>query len=471
MVPSYSFGTSLLDGTSVVLGQACDSAACQSLILQQDAFSADWQRVSVPDGMGVPAGQPPNQKDCGAGRFKLAGASGESRQDFYVWGDWTRCVPGTTRLFYECPPQWPCIWHIEDGAIEPVNDLRGRVMRGVRVMGGVAFALAEDGTLWRRVADRWRLMDQVPHMHDRQVAASTSVVVRKRGDRLSYEPGAGDTISGFFVAQLHSDDMLNGGGVRAFTVRDSVIAMVMYDGSVFRSSCAFTREAVGAGAASLACETPIRLSGPSTISAIGLLDDGEVMGVGPQRVVRWRGALPFRDDLPASALRDSLWGVSVAADGTATVVGKHSLLQRDAAGLWTVLRSFPDGAANGDHFAVLPNGQVAMASGWLRLWDRTTETPLAVLRQAELGAGTIDALHALPDGRLVAGFGNRDAPGVGGWIEVWAAPVHEGRSQRVELPLNVDVTSLANDGTRLIVAGRGGTMAIPLRSLPFHVSS
>ena len=57
----------------------------------------------------------------------------------------------------------------------------------------------------------------------------------------------------------------------------------------------------------------------------------------------------------------------------------------------------------------------------------------------------------------------------GGWLQVWAPPIGEGRTERLELPSVMNVTDLADDGKNLYVAGhkRLSVLRIPLDSLPF----
>jgi hypothetical protein len=369
-------------------------------------------------------------------------------------------------VFEGCPLEWPCIWHVAKDRLEPVAELRGLVMRAVQPAGGLVFALAEDGMLWQRAARSWRIADQAPGLLDRRVAASGSVLVRSTGGRITYEPGATDTISKVLRFQLRLDQSVRSQDIRAVAVRDSTIAVLAGDGSVFAATCAITFMIAGKPDRSIACTTPALLSGPATVLAIGVLADRSVLAVGPGKAVRLEGGQSFRQDLPSAALRDTLWGVSVAADGTATVIGRRVLLQRDPRGAWSILRRFPDATPAAGQFAVLASGDVAVGGSVLRIWPRTgNEPPLAVLREHTFGEPTVSALHALADGRLVAGFANPKASGVAGSIEVWAPPVQDGRSRRVRLPLNVAVTSLADDGYSLFVAGRGGTMAIPLSSL------
>jgi hypothetical protein len=137
-----------------------------------------------------------------------------------------------------------------------------------------------------------------------------------------------------------------------------------------------------------------------------------------------------------------------------------------------VLRHFPDATPAAGHFAVLSGGNVAVGGRVLGVWSRTGDgPPLAVLRETTVGEPAVSALHQLADGRLVAGLGNPTSAGVTGSIEVWAPPAQDGRSERVALPLNVAVTGIADDDHSLIVSGRGGTMAVPLASLPFAPST
>jgi len=149
-------------------------------------------------------------------------------------------------------------------------------------------------------------------------------------------------------------------------------------------------------------------------------------------------------------------------------VSRGGLLTRDTEGRWRFLRTFPGDGGAGRIVTVLPGGDVVVAGQWMRVWSRLPGTDaVAALHQPVMGGPQIGAVHVLPDGRLVAGFGNPDRPGVGGWLQVWAAPVGENRSERVNLPMAIDVTGLADDGTYLQVVGRGGSVDIALDALPF----
>ena len=115
----------------------------------------------------------------------------------------------------------------------------------------------------------------------------------------------------------------------------------------------------------------------------------------------------------------------------------------------------------------LPDGDFVVVERSVQVWDRTRDSiPVAILYRPGFGE-TVGALHALADGRLIAGLANSDEPLVGGRLVVWAAPARANRSQQVQLPIRVDITDLSDDGRFLHVAGRGGSMKIPLDSLPF----
>jgi hypothetical protein len=144
------------------------------------------------------------------------------------------------------------------------------------------------------------------------------------------------------------------------------------------------------------------------------------------------------------------------------------VLERDLVGRWSVVRNIPTSGAPNARFLVLPGGDLVVVERFLQVWDRSADSiPAATLYRPGLGSATIGALHVLRDGRLIAGLANPEEPLLGGRLVVWAAPARANRTQDVELPISVDITDFADDGRFLYVVGRGGSLQIPLDSLPF----
>jgi hypothetical protein len=143
------------------------------------------------------------------------------------------------------------------------------------------------------------------------------------------------------------------------------------------------------------------------------------------------------------------------------------ILERDSAGGWRTLRRIRTAESPDARFLALPDGDLVVVEKSVQIWDRTQDSiPVSILYRPGIGE-VVGALHALADGRLIAGLANPDEPLAGGRLLVWAAPVRANRSQQVQLPVSVDITDLSDDGRFLHVAGRGGSMKIPLDSLPF----
>jgi hypothetical protein len=208
---------------------------------------------------------------------------------------------------------------------------------------------------------------------------------------------------------------------------------------------------------------------PARINAIAFLGDGRLLGIGDRgTAVTWRSGSVVSERLPEAARGDSLWGVAPSPDGGATAIGVRTVLRRDAGGRWTLVRVLPPRRTEYERFAALPELEFAVTGPAIRLWDRSADTlPVTTLFEAVVGDATPSALHVLADGRLVAGFANPGEPTLSGRLVVWASPARANRSRRLDLPLSVDITDLADDGRYLYVAGRGGSLAIRLDSLPF----
>ena len=113
----------------------------------------------------------------------------------------------------------------------------------------------------------------------------------------------------------------------------------------------------------------------------------------------------------------------------------------------------------------------ALLSVWDPRYSSDDPAPVSVLTTSQSTDFVSDlTLHGLADGRLVAGFGVPGDPTVGGWLHVWRPPLRDDEFERVDLPIQLDVTDLDDDGHYLYVGGSVGTLRIPLDSLPFAES-
>jgi hypothetical protein len=463
--PLYRVGTTFPDGTSVVVGEVCDEVKrCSPLIIQQDTFGGPWQVVSTPSAIGIPLLQ---QRDtsswCDPDRFTLDGAYGTALRDYYVWGSWDMCE----RAASGCPPDRPCVWHVEDGDLHPVHDLAGRLVQAMVTLEDADYALLDDATLWRQIGSRWRAVTQVPHLPTRLAAASEHIVVLAAGSNMHHEPGHGDTASTFFLVSPLAERTVDSMPPRSVVVRDSTIALLAADGSVSISECPVSHETLGD---IRRCRPWVTLPpAPSAIRAISFLEDGQLLQVGASGLVRtWKRGSLAHEVVPTEVMGDSLWHVVRSSNRGALAVGTRMVIQRDSVGRWMVVRRFSDRLQGVSHFARLTNGDLVVADLGIFVWDLSVDSlPVAAIRIPQVSNARIGAIHALPDGRLVAGFALPDEPTLGGWLEVWAAPARDGSSERLDLPQAIDITDLADDGLYLYVVGQGGALSIPLDSLPF----
>jgi hypothetical protein len=476
--PSYNAGATFGDGATVVVGEECmERERCRPLILEQDRFDGGWRRVPIPAGIGIPiAVERDTTGRCDPGRFSLGEVAGRARSDYIVWGAWLTCdVASPEREASGCPPGQPCVWQVDDGRLKPVEELLGETVQAVVYMDTTAYALVDDGTLWRRVGGHWRRITRVPGLPPRRVGASPQLIVRVVGGTIRYEPGRGDSLSHYFVSPEIGvpTGVAEATPPRQLVVRDSSAALLTADGSAFISRCRMVRPVRSAARVSeltLRCPKWSRLPpAPRLIAGVDFLADGRLVGVGARGLaVTWRNGAVETELLPEAARGDSLWGVVASVEGGATAIGTRTVVQRNARGVWTMVRRFPEGRIENHHFALLPDGDLVVAGPAIRVWDRSEDTlPVVTLYQPTLGEAQVSALHVLADGRLVAGFANPDEPTLGGRLVVWQPPARASRALPVELPLNLDITDLADDGRYLYVVGRGGALAIPLDSLPF----
>jgi len=475
--PAYSGGATFPDGATVVVGSECiTEERCRPIIVGQKRFDAPWLRVAVPEGRGMPVEFPRDTAgQCDPGRFDLGGVAGRSRDDHLVWGRWLSCdrPPGAG-----CPPKQPCVWQIREGRLSPVEDLVGHVVQQVVYIDTAAYALLDDGMVWRRVGSRWRAVTRVP-MPIQLVGASPFVMMRSNGGEIRYAPGLSDTLSPFFTSPL-SVEPDRSVAPRQIVVADTTAAMLTHDGAVLVSRCRRVRgtrgeagvpqSATGAAAMVLRCPKWSALpNAQGRISAIAVLSNGRVIGVGPRGfVVSWGDGRSVYEQLPGRARNDSLWSVVATPGGEALAIGMTTMVRRDAEGRWVLVRLVSEAGALSNRFAALPDGDLAVAGSSLHLWDRTSgdTTPAAILYRPT-NWEALGPLQPLPDGRLVAGLLNRAQAVSGRRILVWASPPRANHMQVVDLPITVDIASLATDGRRLYVAGPGGALSIPLDSLPF----
>jgi hypothetical protein len=473
--PEYFTGATLDDGTTVLLGEACDgNARCRPFILQQDTWGGSWKRMRIPPRAGIPGAQ---QRDtsrfCDPDWFSFTGVYGKTRDDYFVTGDWLRC-DGTepVRMSAGCPPGQPCLWHVTEGGLRPVESLLGRFVVGMVSLRGDDYAFTDDATLWRRVASEWRVVSQFPGLPARFVAASPRVVGRLTGERFTFEPGRADTVSPLFVSPEAGVPPGVGAAEppRRLTIHDTTMVMLTADGAPFVSRCRMTPGLLeGVRAPRLDCVPWQELPTAGPILSVAVLDDGAVIGVGSGGlVVAWRDGRATREVIPAAAAGDRLWAVVAADDGKAAAAGVRAILERDSTGAWRLVRRLPERLGGGSHFAVANGGEFVVATDVIRLWDRSADTLAAsVLDPATTSLLETTSLLILDDGRLVVGYATPQEPTLGGRLVVWGLPLRENRWQEVELPLRIDVTDLSDDGEYLYVVGRGGALTIPLDSLPF----
>ncbi len=470
--PEFAGGVLLGDGASVVFGQRCvTDAQCTPLIAQQLRAGGAWLPLAIAAGVGIPRLQP-RKTDAGCvNRFDILGAAGRSVEDYYVWGEWTFCRgDGLRRVDTGCPREHPCVWHVVAGELTPSSDLTGKVMLGVAIVRGSYYSVFDDGAIWHDTTGRWRPLAQLPNLPSRLVGASAHVVVLSTGTRITYQP-SGSTRTRLVVSPMRGvpPSVNDSAPPRRIVVRDTTVALVTAVGTVFVATC---RGTTGMQSASedRQCGRWVPLGASrEPVNDVDILPDGAIIAVGQRGFAAvWRGGAWRSEPLPAAARDDSLWGVRVSTNGIVMAAGMGVVLARTTQGRWSVTRRHELGLERLKQFVVLPDGGVAVADGRIRMWDgQATTSEGIVLHRRIQGEGRVSALHVIADGRLVAGFANTNEPGVGGWLQVWTPPLRENRWQRVELPMNVDVADLADDGTLLYVVGRGGSMAIRLDSLPF----
>jgi hypothetical protein len=331
------------------------------------------------------------------------------------------------------------------------------------------FAVSSDGVIWRRVGQSWRSVDQVPDLPDRRIAASPQLVVSFAGHRVTYQPGSSASSMVFSIAPVPGagERVFDGSAPRRLVTVDSVMAMLTLAGHVYRSSCA-TTAASATSRARLRCGNWVPLTAtPEPVSDVALFPSGDVVGVGARGLVwNWHAGSAVREVVPVEVRDDSLLSAFVDREGVGWAMSSDHLIRRDSGAVWRLARRLARGTAIGDRFVVMPNGEVIVLGEWTRVWSPGLDSmPAATLHRPALGEPQVGAAHALADGRLVVGFAVPEEPRVGGWLQVWDTPVSANRSRRIDLPMTIDVTDLADDGRNLYIVGRGGTTAIALDSL------
>jgi serine/threonine protein kinase len=472
--PVYQTGASFPDGSTVVVGEECiDDERCRPFLLQQDTVSGPWVRVTIPGMLGIPVNFSDSTSQCESSHLTLTGVAGRSRESYFIWGAWSTCMAGLedSEDIVGCPPGQPCFWQVSDGKLTPVEGLLGKLVQVAGYAGGSAYALLDDGTLSRQINEEWRPITQVPGLALRLVGASPRMVLRFTGGTLDYEPGHADRESPFSIVPMRGlpIGLQSGMGPHRLVVRDTLAALLTREGSVYFSICGMER-AAGTPKGALGCSQWNEL--PSTrrdIRDIGILPDGSIVGVGARGlVIVWHAGVAQIESLPREAREDSFWGVAISAEGRAVAIGSSMVTERDSIGHWSVIRRIRTRETPNAHFLALSNGDLVLGQNMVEIWDRTSDSiAIAVLYQRSPGGSRIGALHALPDGRLILGLSNPEDPLVGGSLLVWAAPARANQSQTVQLPINLDITDLTDDGKLLHVVGRGGSLRIPLDSLPF----
>ena len=473
--PAYQVGASFPDGAVIVVGDECTvDERCRPFLVKQDTVNGPWQRIVLPAMVGIPVTIATDTTEgCETSRFTMTGVAGRSRDDYYVWGSWSACDPGQPATETTgCPPNQPCSWHVREGRFHPIPELTGKVLYALGYVGSSTYALLDDGTVTRSIGGQWRAMSQVPGLPARLIGSSPRMVLRFNGMDTRYEPGWMEQQADFEVRPMpDAPPGIAAVPPRRLLVSDTVAALLTGHGTVYTALCRddrVTRPGPPRGA--LRCDgwRPLASSSPNILD-IAILPGGGIIGVGDQGVaVVWRENLSTVERLPPEAKVDSLWGIAIGPRGQAIAVGNLVVIERDSLGHWTVIRRIlPDNLID-PHFTVLADGDLVLMRRVVEIWDRVADSiPVAILHQHRLGDARVGALHALADGRLVLGLANPEEPLAGGRLLVWGSPARANQSQAVPLPINMDITDLADDGRFLYVVGRGGSLRIPIDSLPF----
>ena len=274
--PTLAAGVTLGDSTTVVVGELCDGhGRCSSLVVQQDGFGAPWHFPSIPPGTGMPSWQTEtSHARCTPDHFAYSGVAGRSRNDYTVWGTWITCdAAPLQRQAGGCPPLQPCTWQMRRGRLAPVYGLLGRTVQAMVTSDVGAYAVLDDGTVWRRADTTWQAVTQVPDLPARMVTASPRVLLRATGTALWYEPGRSDTSSGFFTSPWVGQPAGAASTTlpRQLVIHDSSLALLTRDGKVYRSGCRMDRSVSNTSGMALTCQNWVPLpAAPRRVLAIAL---------------------------------------------------------------------------------------------------------------------------------------------------------------------------------------------------------
>lgn len=417
------------------------------LLLIREATATAWRRMHVPT-------YPLTQEYSFP--FTPGHIWGRSLLDFYVWGRLTGRMPGQI------------VFHSDSGRLRREPELERSPMIAMTSFRGAVHALLSSGLVLRLRDGRWRIVTEVPHSVVRDIAISSVM-----GPVAVLDHGV-VSVGGLTIA---SAERLRPpvGTFRRVVVRDSSLWMLTDSSQVFALTCRSAREFINYLAA-LAGRAP----GPELIplaawecqtraldrSTIPLLDiaataDGRLLAVGPGGVAVWSAGKLSPMPMPIEATRDTFERVATSADGGVAVIGHHVVLtwsvprrewvarRRDAGGPTRDLTFMTGGV-----LAVAGGGDIALYRGDSLLG----RAPGALMPQARL--------HALSDGRLIAGYAHPGDPATSGWLDVFVPPGYN-HAERVTLPAIADIYGLADDGRYLYVVGSGWFAAqVLLDSLP-----
>ena len=487
-VPRLRGGNMLGDGGVVVYGAEELEESAVPLVLTRDGDGQDWRRVPLAEVLGISTRRHVNSEAgwCFPLAFFILDAAGPSVEDFYFWGSWQSCVMVDSLPVWGregCPEGFPCVWHVSSEGARPVQEFFDRSVTSIAHDGEMVFACLEDGTVWRRVAGHWRVVTSLPGSARQLIAAGDLFWAAWDGELLHESPNR--PVQGAASHFLLPPGVLASRPPLRVVVQDSVLAVVGQDGGVSTKRCTFQKDVFGAE--TFGCSMWKTLEIPwGGIKDLGFLPDGTLLGVGSNGLaMAWLEGGATREPTPDEAREEDLFRVIVGADGTATAIGRRLLLNRTPTGQWETVRRLPVRSYAFLSPALGPNDLVYSRDGELitgmggsiRYWapGGTGGNTLPRELRGRLGKdwlvdrSTSTTLHLLPDGRLVVGFGQPDRSLAGGWLQVWAPPLGEGRSKRLDLPMMMNVTDLTDDGKNLYVAGhrRLSVLRIPLDSLPF----
>jgi hypothetical protein len=330
----------------------------------------------------------------------------------------------------------------------------------------------DDGVLWANREGQWRAIAEYPYSGMTAVAADSQVrPVAAIGGMLLFGQGR----------DLEAARFTDVGVVQRIALLGPRLA-VLGEGSrlgLYENGRAIRQ---GPAPAFEWHNVPLKAKGFVGIRDIAFRDDGVLVGVGDGGLaVSLTGTDLKVQELPASVRQDTLLRVVQGERGGLSALGKHAVIRFDpGAGQWVLDRRlagiygspWSERRIGGDVFgsrdmAALPGGKLVIAvTGHTGVFDSVSDSLPAI----ELSAheNLTPRLHVLRDGRLIAAYGVRGDPALGGWLQVWKPPIERNQWARVELSRRMDVYDLADDGEYLYVAGSGwAVLKIPLDSLPF----